>query len=293
MWHVLVMNRLLTPMDISRLKISGLNRAILFFAGLIFLGILISAVHRYYYPLPYPIVPVAERVSLILLSYLVATVFLRITIVRVLAVFNETIQVEQRILVTKLYTAIVYLAATVVVFWQLGVTGQSIMIFLGLATTGIAFALRDILLSFFAWYLLLSKRPFRIGDYISIDGVEGRVEHIGTFYVFVDETPETYEDVTRIPNRTFLDKPFRNYGRKNIPVSVRYKIGQVPRDLAARKERAAKRIGERAKNAQIYIDSSGEGVFAIVQFSCSFEERSALRDHVVSCLAREFPQKKS
>jgi len=40
--------------------------------------------------------------------------------------------------------------------------------------TGLAFAVRDVLMSFFAWMILLRKKPFRIGDYIRIGEDEGK-----------------------------------------------------------------------------------------------------------------------
>lgn len=51
---------------------------------------------------------------------------------------------------------------------------------LGIGTVAIGFAFQNILQNFLAGILLLIQEPFDIGDWISVTGIEGRVEDIQT-----------------------------------------------------------------------------------------------------------------
>jgi small-conductance mechanosensitive channel len=57
--------------------------------------------------------------------------------------------------------------------------------------------------------LLLTKRPFRISDYIKIGDNEGKVVTIGSFYVFLK--PISYhpkDSLIKVPNKFFWKKIF-------------------------------------------------------------------------------------
>lgn len=124
---------------------------------------------------------------------------------------TEKAEPENQILVSKSIGLFIFSLATVVILWRLGVDGQNIALVLGFLTTGFALSVRDIIASYLSWFVLLTKRPFRIGDTVRIDGTEGKVKHIGTFYVVLDENPRTDEDYYKIPTTHFLQKPLRNF----------------------------------------------------------------------------------
>jgi len=163
-------------------------------------------------------------ISIILWSYFVASVFIKFTHTRVHKLFDESVEIEQRILLSKFYTFIIYSLATAYVLWKMGVTLANITIFLGLIATGLAFALREIILPFFVWFMLLTKKPFRIGDYILIGEDEGKVKHIGTFFVFLEPINTEINETIKIPNKLFLEKRIVNYGGMNIPIVIKIPI---------------------------------------------------------------------
>ncbi len=215
-----------------RLGHRTLNKAILFLGMAFLIIFLLSFIHkRGYFNLPGLLLPILRTCLIIIGAYFIAAMIIRITTNRVVGFVEEEAEIEHLILVRKVYAGIWYIFATLIVLWQLGVTAENITIFLGLAATGIAFAIRDILMSYFAWLVMLTKRPFRIGDYIKIGDDEGRVQHIGTFYVVIDESPERYEDYVRIPNRLFLEKPIRNYGRTEIQYSTLIPLKELPHGI--------------------------------------------------------------
>ncbi len=168
-----------------------------------------------------------KTISLIVWAYFIATIIIRITQTQVHKLFDESVALEQKLLLNKFYIGFVYVIATTIILWRLGATIQNITIFLGFLTTGIAFALREFLLSYFVWFMLLTKKPFRIGDYIRIGNSEGVVQHIGTFFVFVDPLDTEIKETIKIPNKLFLEKEVYVYGGINIPVMVKAPVTSV------------------------------------------------------------------
>lgn len=168
-----------------------------------------------------------KTISLVVWAYFIATIIIRITQTQVHKLFDESVALEQKLLLNKFYIGFVYVIATTIILWRLGATIQNITIFLGFLTTGIAFALREFLLSYFVWFMLLTKKPFRIGDYIRIGNSEGVVQHIGTFFVFVDPLDTEIKETIKIPNKLFLEKEVYVYGGINIPVMVKAPVTSV------------------------------------------------------------------
>lgn len=168
-----------------------------------------------------------KTISLVVWAYFIATIIIRITQTQVHKLFDESVALEQKLLLNKFYIGFVYVIATTIILWRLGATIQNITIFLGFLTTGMAFALREFLLSYFVWFMLLTKKPFRIGDYIRIGNSEGFVQHIGTFFVFVDPADTEIKETIKIPNKIFLEKDVFVYGGINIPVMVKAPVTSV------------------------------------------------------------------
>ena len=152
--------------------------------------------------LPQTIGRIFRHLLLIVGTLFAITLVLRLTMKRFYRLFDEP---EERIFYSKIYSWSLYSIGLLVILHHFGVSLGNITLFLGLIATGLAFAIREVLLSFFAWLILLRKKPFRIGDYIRIGEDEGKVLHIGTFFVLLDKTTQLPEDFTRVPNRLFLD----------------------------------------------------------------------------------------
>jgi small-conductance mechanosensitive channel len=60
--------------------------------------------------------------------------------------------------------------------------------FLGLAGAGLTVALKDFIISFFGWFVLLGKDGIGIGDLVEINGVTGEVVELGMFHTVLLET---------------------------------------------------------------------------------------------------------
>lgn len=60
--------------------------------------------------------------------------------------------------------------------------------FLGLAGAGLTVALKDFIVAFFGWFVLMGKNGIRLGDWVEINGVTGEVVELGMFHTVLLET---------------------------------------------------------------------------------------------------------
>ena len=60
--------------------------------------------------------------------------------------------------------------------------------FLGLAGAGLAVALKDFIVSFLGWFVLMGRNGIRLGDLVEINGVTGEVAELGMFHTVLLET---------------------------------------------------------------------------------------------------------
>lgn len=60
--------------------------------------------------------------------------------------------------------------------------------FLGLAGAGLTVALKDFIIGFLGWFVLMGKNGIRLGDWVEINGVTGEVVQIGPFHTVLLET---------------------------------------------------------------------------------------------------------
>ena len=100
-------------------------------------------------------------------------------------VAREKLRVETLRTVARLAVNIVtLLLALFVVF---GLPGQATTV-LGLAGAGLTVALKDFIVAFFGWFILMGRNGIRVGDWVEIKGVGGEVVEIGLFHTVLLET---------------------------------------------------------------------------------------------------------
>ena len=105
---------------------------------------------------------------------------------------------------------------------NLGVELLPLIAGLGVAGAGIALAMQGVLSNVVAGLTIIFTRPFRVGEYISISGVEGVVESIGLFKTTLNHADRSQ---VVIPNRKIVGEILHNYGsirQLDITVGVAY-----------------------------------------------------------------------
>jgi len=80
-----------------------------------------------------------------------------------------------------------FLAALLILLVVFGPPGQ-LGTFLGLAGAGLTVALKDFIVGFIGWFVLMGKNGIRLGDWVEINGVTGEVVEVGPFHTVLLET---------------------------------------------------------------------------------------------------------
>ncbi len=228
------------------------------------------------------------NVSVVIATLFITSLLIRLTIKRLTKLFDEP---EERIFYSKIFSWTLYGFGLFVILHYFGVSLGNITIFLGLIATGLAFAVRDVLLSFFGWMILLNKKPFRIGDHIRIGDDVGKVIHIGTFYVLLDNTPELPQDFIRVPNRLFLEKSISNLGSTTYQERITFQMVNIPENTTAIIKDMKGEIGtltQKSENVLLQLDMVNEKLLLKVEYSVSFDKQKEKRSEVIQLLFKTF-----
>ncbi len=79
------------------------------------------------------------------------------------------------------------LAVLVIGFMIVGMPAQAATVF-GLAGAGLTVAMKDFIVAFFGWFILMGRNGIRLGDWVEIRGVGGEVVEIGLLRTVILET---------------------------------------------------------------------------------------------------------
>ena len=83
--------------------------------------------------------------------------------------------------------AVQALALLLIVMVIVGAPGQMTTV-IGLAGAGLTVALKDFIVAFFGWFVLMGKNGIRVGDWVEINGIGGEVVEIGLLRTVLLET---------------------------------------------------------------------------------------------------------
>ncbi|HTT40785.1 MAG TPA: mechanosensitive ion channel family protein [Burkholderiales bacterium] len=123
-----------------------------------------------------------------------------------------------RQLMVRVVRVLVLALFGIIALQNLGVELLPLIAGLSVAGAGIALAMQGVLGNMVAGLTIIFTRPFRVGEYVSIVGVEGKVEAIALF-----NTTLSHWDLSRvvIPNRKIVGEILHNYGKlRQVDVSV-------------------------------------------------------------------------
>ena len=101
---------------------------------------------------------------------------------------------------------------------NLGVQLLPLIAGLGVAGAGVALAMQGVLGNLAAGLTIIFTKPFRVGEYVSMVGIEGRVEAIELF-----STKLSHPDLSKVvvPNRKIVGEILHNYGKiRQLDVAV-------------------------------------------------------------------------
>ncbi len=104
------------------------------------------------------------------------------------------------------------------------ITPGSALATLGLGSVAIGFAFKDTFENFLAGILILFREPFRIGDFVEVDGIDGKIEQIT---IRDSRIRQTDGQLVVVPNHTLFQNPVivrtdKDLRRTSIIVGVAY-----------------------------------------------------------------------
>jgi small conductance mechanosensitive channel len=132
---------------------------------------------------------------------------------------------EQRQLeppVRQLFTRIVWALCValfaIMALQNLGVELLPLVAGLGVAGAGVALATQGVLSNVVAGLSIIFAKPFKVGEYVAIAGVEGAVESITLFSTTLAHPDRS---LVIVPNRKIVGEILHNYGRiRQLDVTV-------------------------------------------------------------------------
>lgn len=114
-------------------------------------------------------------------------------------------------LVRKALKIVTVIAGALAILQNLNVNVASLLAGLGIGGVAVALAAKDTVANFFGSIMIFVDKPFQIGDWVVIAGVEGVVEEVG----FRSTRVRTfYNSLVTIPNAKFTEASIDNYGRR-------------------------------------------------------------------------------
>jgi small conductance mechanosensitive channel len=123
-----------------------------------------------------------------------------------------------RLLLVRIVRGLVMVLFLIMALQNLGVELLPLVAGLGIAGAGIALAMQGLLGNVFAGLSIIFTKPFRVGEYISIAGEEGRVETITLFSTTLSHPDRS---IVVIPNRKIAGEILHNYGKiRQVVVTV-------------------------------------------------------------------------
>jgi small-conductance mechanosensitive channel len=85
------------------------------------------------------------------------------------------------------HVAVQVVGVVVILLMLVGLPGQ-LGTMLGIAGAGLTVALKDFIVAFIGWLVLMGKNGIRLGDWVEINGVSGEVVQLGMFHTVLLET---------------------------------------------------------------------------------------------------------
>lgn len=150
---------------------------------------------------------------------------------RLFATWLSRVEMEPpvRTLLVRLVKLLVLILTGILALDKFGIQIAPLIAGIGIAGLGIGLALQGVLGNLVAGLTIILTKPFRVGEYIEIHGVEGQVNVIELF-----STTLTHPDLSRVivPNRKIVGEILHNYGQVRqlslkVPVSHSASLPQV------------------------------------------------------------------
>ena len=131
---------------------------------------------------------------------------------------KKAMEPPMRMLIVRILRLLIFALALVVALSTAGMDMTALIAGISVAGVGVGLAVQGVLGNLVAGLTIIFTKPFRVGEYIEIAGVEGQVKAIELFV-----TTLLHPDQSRvvIPNRKIVGEILHNYGQiRQLDMSV-------------------------------------------------------------------------
>ena len=124
--------------------------------------------------------------------------------------------------VTKVIAAIIWIIVSVMALGVIELNISPLLATLGVASLGLGFAIQNIIRDYLQGFFIVMEDWYRIGDWVTISGMEGEVEDVSPRRTVLREINGTMHV---IPNSQvlFASNQTRDWARINLNITVAYK----------------------------------------------------------------------
>ena len=248
----------------------------------------------------------ANRIAFFVGIILVVLLFRKIA-QRIVKKYGVNLPKKRQEILIKITNNVVYTIVALAIFAALFAQFATFLPFLALLGTGLAFAIRDVISSFLAWFFIGTKDGFKLGDLIEIDAARGRVLDIRLVHTLLQETGQRGPtgNVLTIPNKKIFEGKVINFSKmfrftwmvfdflleKNSNLKETKKIlkaiieKNTLQDLEEIKKNLpslSRKFGFNEENIapQIFTELEEKGIRVKVKFLCRLPQRHILRSKV-------------
>lgn len=175
---------------------------------------------------------------------------------------QETIQGNDALILTRLFSMGIFMFTLIGVLVSSGIHLTTLAAFAGAMGIGLGFGLQEFVVNYVSGLNVLLERALKVGDYVTIDKITGRVVQMSSRALVVRDAVGTE---SLIPNSSLIKGVLQNHTLSNddFRVSFLLKIGDV-----ADYPRARELILESLKTSpRVLVDPPGEVLIASVAAS--------------------------
>jgi small conductance mechanosensitive channel len=153
---------------------------------------------------------------------IIFTTVLTIALLVVLTFMLRSFMRERYHVFRLLGILLIWSVGLIILLAYFGVKTEVLMLLIGLAGISLVLSLKPVVSSWISLELFIkAKRPFKVGDGLSVGGFSGRVVNLDTL-VTVLATPDGH--IIYFPNYQFLEIPFKVVSKEGVRVRVYFTI---------------------------------------------------------------------
>jgi small conductance mechanosensitive channel len=129
-----------------------------------------------------------------------------------------------RMLLLRVMRVLVFILFLILALQNLGIQLLPLIAGLGVAGAGVALAMQGVLGNMVAGLTIIFTKPYRVGDFIEVVGVQGQVHQISIFTTILLHIDRSH---VVVPNRKIVGEILHNYGQirqAEVLVGVGYEV---------------------------------------------------------------------